>query len=88
MATVAQQFNEEYQEFQTIETTTKEILDSVATFEADLGIIYLDDDNKHILETSLEHHDLTFTSLGDFPTRIFCEGNTLWQRKKRFLRVI
>lgn len=32
MATVAQQFNEEYQEFQTIETTTKEILDSVATF--------------------------------------------------------
>lgn len=71
MATVAQQFNEEYQEFQTIETTTKEILDSVATFEADLGIIYLDDDNKHILETSLEHHDLTFTSLGDFPTRIF-----------------
>lgn len=71
MATVAQQFNEEYQEFQTIETTTKEILDSVATFEADLGIIYLDDDNNHILETSLEHHDLTFTSLGDFPTRIF-----------------
>lgn len=47
------------------------ILDSVASFEADVGIIYLDDENKHILKSALEHHELEFTSLGDFPTRIF-----------------
>ena len=72
---VAQEFNQDYQEFQTIETTTKKILESVARFEADLGIIYLDDENKHILESSLEHHDLEFTSLGDFPTRVFLRRN-------------
>ncbi|TDE70581.1 LysR family transcriptional regulator [Streptococcus vicugnae] len=71
LAKVAQEFKQDYQEFQTIETSTKKILDSVASFEADLGIIYLDDDNKHILKSSLEHHDLEFTSLGEFPTRVF-----------------
>ena len=66
-----QEFKHDYQEFQTIETSTKKILDSVASFEADVGIIYLDDENKHILKSALEHHELEFTSLGDFPTRIF-----------------
>ncbi len=75
LAKVAQQFNQDYQEFQTIETSTKKILESVARFEADLGIIYLDDENKHILESSLEHQDLKFTSLGDFPTRVFLRRN-------------
>ncbi|HHU66102.1 LysR family transcriptional regulator [Streptococcus sp.] len=71
LAKVAQEFKEEYQEFQTIETTTKKILDSVASFEADLGIIYLDDENEHILSSALQYHDLEFTSLGEFPTRVF-----------------
>lgn len=71
LAKVAQEFKEEYQEFQTIETTTKKILDSVASFEADLGIIYLDDENEHILTSALQYHDLEFTSLGEFPTRVF-----------------
>ena len=71
LAKMAEQFGEDYQEFQLIETTTKRILENVANFEADLGIIYLNDDNKHILERSLTNHDLEFTSLGDFPTRIF-----------------
>lgn len=71
LAKMAEQFGEDYQEFQLIETTTKRILENVANFEADLGIIYLNDGNKHILERSLTNHDLEFTSLGDFPTRIF-----------------
>ena len=71
LAKVAQKFKQVYQEFQTIETTTKKILDSVASFEADLGIIYLDDENEHILTSALQYHDLEFTSLGEFPTRVF-----------------
>ena len=71
LAKVAQKFKQDYQEFQTIETTTKKILDSVASFEADLGIIYLDDENEHILTSALQYHDLEFTSLGEFPTRVF-----------------
>ena len=68
LAKVAQEFKQDYQ---TIETTTKKILDSVASFEADLGIIYLDDENEHILTSALQYHDLEFTSLGEFPTRVF-----------------
>ena len=71
LAKVAQEFKQDYQESQTIETTTKKILDSVASFEADLGIIYLDDENEHILTSALQYHDLEFTSLGEFPTRVF-----------------
>lgn len=71
LAKVAQEFKQDYQEFQTIETTTKKILDSVASFEAELGIIYLDDENEHILTSALQYHDLEFTSLGEFPTRVF-----------------
>lgn len=71
LAKVAQEFKQDYQEFHTIETTTKKILDSVASFEADLGIIYLDDENEHILTSALQYHDLEFTSLGEFPTRVF-----------------
>ena len=71
LAKVAQEFKQDYQEFQTIETTTKKILDSVASFEADLGIIYLDDENEYILTSALQYHDLEFTSLGEFPTRVF-----------------
>lgn len=71
LAKVAQEFKQDYQEFQTIETTTKKVLDSVTSFEADLGIIYLDDENEHILTSALQYHDLEFTSLGEFPTRVF-----------------
>lgn len=82
LASIAQQFQDSHQEFQLIETTTKKILESVASFESDLGIIYLDEDNKHILERSLSNQDLTFTSLGDFPTQIFLrKGHPLANKK-------
>ena len=71
MAHIAQRFRSDYQEFQLIETTTRKILKSVESFESDLGIIYLDEDNDHILERSFQHMDLTFTPLGEFETKIF-----------------
>ncbi|WP_019778263.1 LysR family transcriptional regulator, partial [Streptococcus sobrinus] len=68
---VVQSFQADYQEFQLIETTTKKILESVDNFESDMGIIYLDSNNRHILEKSLANQDLSFTSLGEFPTQVF-----------------
>ncbi|EJN93790.1 LysR family transcriptional regulator [Streptococcus ratti] len=68
---IAESFKHNYQHFHLIETTTKKILESVLTFESDLGILYLNDDNRHILERYFKQNDLTFTALGDFPTRIF-----------------
>ncbi len=68
---IAEQFKDHYQHFHMFETTTKKILESVLNFESDLGIIYLNDDNKHILERYMRQHNLSFTPLGEFPTRIF-----------------
>ena len=83
LATISEQFQEEYQEFQLLETTTKRIMEYVATFEADLGIIYLNEENKHILERTIEHQELEFTSLGEFPTRIFLRrGHPLASKKE------
>ena len=59
MAHIAKRFRSDYQEFQLIETTTRKILKSVESFESDLGIIYLNEDNVHILERSFKHMDLT-----------------------------
>ncbi|MGT2924078.1 LysR family transcriptional regulator [Streptococcus caviae] len=79
---IAERFKDDYQHFHLIETTTKKILESVLNFESDLGILYLNDDNRHILERYFKQHNLTFTALGDFPTRIFLrKGHPLAKQK-------
>ncbi len=54
-----------------IETTTKAVTDSVASFQSDLGIIYLDKSNQSSLERRFKQEDLSFIPLGDFQARIF-----------------
>ncbi|MGT2750855.1 LysR family transcriptional regulator [Streptococcus orisasini] len=79
---IAERFKDDYQHFHLIETTTKKILESVLNFESDLGILYLNDDNRHILERYFKQYNLTFTPLGDFPTRIFLrKGHPLAKQK-------
>lgn len=83
LAQIYQGYRNDYQEFQLIETTTKRILEGVANFECDLGIIYLDKDNRYILERSLKDRELDFIPLGDFPTRIFLGHHHPLVKKKR-----
>lgn len=71
LATISELFSQDYQEFQLIETTTKAVIDSVASFQSDLGIIYLDESNQSSLERRFKQEDLSFIPLGDFQTRIF-----------------
>ncbi|MFC3931278.1 LysR family transcriptional regulator [Streptococcus dentapri] len=75
LAYVAEIYEDDYQDFQLIETTTRQILESVASYESDLGIIYLNDENRHFLTRHITNLDLEFTSLGDFQTRIFLGKN-------------
>lgn len=78
---LAERFKEQYQHFHIFETTTKQILESVRQFESDLGILYLDEENRPILERYLTQHRLEFTPLGEFPTRIFLrKGHPLAQQ--------
>ncbi|MDY4761554.1 LysR family transcriptional regulator [Streptococcus thoraltensis] len=83
LAAISEQFSDSHQEFQLVETTTKAIIDSVASFQSDLGIIYLDDSSKAILERSFKQKDLSFIPLGDFQTKIFLsEKHPLADRKE------
>uniref|UniRef100_UPI003F68F77D LysR family transcriptional regulator n=1 Tax=Streptococcus pluranimalium TaxID=82348 RepID=UPI003F68F77D len=75
LATISELFSQDYQEFQLIETTTKVVIDSVASFQSDLGIIYLDESNQSSLERRFKQKDLSFIPLGDFQTRIFLSKN-------------
>ena len=75
LAHVSQAFEDDYQDFQLIETTTRQILESVASYESDLGIIYLNDENRQILLRQMTDLELDFVSLGEFPTRIFLGKN-------------
>ncbi|WP_438477659.1 LysR family transcriptional regulator [Streptococcus pluranimalium] len=75
LATISELFSQDYQEFQLIETTTKAVIDSVASFQSDLGIIYLDETNQSSLERRFKQKDLSFIPLGDFQTRIFLSKN-------------
>lgn len=68
---ISEQFQKDCQEFHLVETTTKKILESVLNFESDLGIIYLNEDNRHVLERYFTQYGLRFEALGEFPTRIF-----------------
>ncbi len=75
LAEIATLYEQDYQDFQLIETTTRQILESVASYESDLGIIYLNEANQQVLERQMADLSLEFTSLGDFPTRIFLGKN-------------
>lgn len=45
------------------ETRTSEVINDVATFRADLGVLYLDTHNRHVIGKRLEDEGLSFTSL-------------------------
>lgn len=68
---VTGQFKEEYQNFRIIETTTRKILESVRDFESELGVLYLDDSNRRVLERYFRQEGLHFEPLGEFATQIF-----------------
>lgn len=57
--------------FQLVETTTRQILNGLQEFEGDVGIMYLDDNNRKILERRFQQDGFSFEILGNFPTQIF-----------------
>lgn len=86
LATLSKAFAETYQAFQLIETTTNAIVDSVASYQSDVGILFLDDSNKAILERCFKQMDLSFVPLGEFPTRIFLRKDHPLAHKKELTK--
>ena len=72
---VIESFKEDYQNFHLVETTTQKNLESVRDFKSELGILYIDETNRRVLERYLQQEELQFEALGEFTTRIFLRKN-------------
>jgi DNA-binding transcriptional LysR family regulator len=71
MGKVIRQFNGQYKNFRVFETTTLKVIEDVKSFHSELGIIYLNNQNKASIERYLEQANLTYEVVGGFNTHIF-----------------
>ena len=61
---------EEY-DFNLRETQTYEIIEDVALMKSELGILYLDDENKNVITRALREKELVFTPLFEAKPHVF-----------------
>lgn len=62
-------------EFIMRETTTAEIIDDVRAFRSEIGILYLDDFNKRILQKAFADAHVSFHALLDADVHVFVNSN-------------
>ena len=58
-------------EFAVYETRTYEIIENVRNFKSELGILYLDDENKNVITRALREKELVFTPLFEAKPHVF-----------------
>ena len=58
-----ERYGSEKYDFCLRETQTYEIIEDVAQMKSEIGILYLNDFNRTVLEKLLKEHDLVFTEL-------------------------
>lgn len=65
----------QYVKFRFFETTTLKILEDVHSFQSELGILYLNEQNQEVIQRFLERDALVFEPLSTFQTHIFLGKN-------------
>lgn len=69
-------------EFAVHETRTQEIIDNVRTFKSELGILYLNEFNEHIMQKIFRENQLKFTDLFTCDTYVYLrQGHPLSDRE-------
>ncbi|SJZ75937.1 DNA-binding transcriptional regulator, LysR family [Pilibacter termitis] len=61
----------DYRSFRIFESTTQKIIEDVAEFRSELGIIFLNDQNSVAIGRVLQEENLTYETLVSFSTHIF-----------------
>lgn len=61
----------DYQYLRAFESTTLGVIKDVAQYRSELGILFLNDDNRSRLLNLFDQNKLTYTTLGTFATHIF-----------------
>ncbi|KXB36573.1 MULTISPECIES: LysR family transcriptional regulator [Bacteria] len=61
--------------FRFLETSTSRVIDDVRHSYSELGILYLNDSNRRVIEQHLDHYELVFKKLGLFYPHAFLGKN-------------
>ncbi|MBP2100021.1 LysR family transcriptional regulator [Enterococcus rivorum] len=75
MAKVIKKFEKDYKNFRLFETTTLKVIEDVKSFHSELGVIYLNEQNKAGIVRYLEQANLSYEIIGYFKTHIFLGKN-------------
>ena len=70
-AELIQKYAGEEYDFNLRETQTYEIIEDVALMKSELGILYLDDENKNVITKALREKELVFTPLFEAKPHVF-----------------
>lgn len=65
------QFGTRDYDFAILETKTRNVIDDVANARAEIGVLYLCDYNRKVLEKQIKKNDLTFTPIVDCKAFVF-----------------
>lgn len=80
---VAKQFAIDQYAFGMYECKTAEILDNVRNYKSELGVIYIDDFNREIMQKLLRDNDLEFTELFQCKVFVFMAKTHPLAKKKK-----
>lgn len=71
MGRLIQKFENQYKNFRVFETTTLKVIEDVKSFHSELGVIYLNSQNRVGIERYLAQSNLDYEVVGHFHTHIF-----------------
>lgn len=86
MGRVIQKFESQYKNYRVFETTTLKVIEDVKSFHSELGVIYLNNQNRVGIERYLEQSNLDYEVVGSFHTHIFL-GNHHPLAKQKEIRL-
>ena len=79
---MVKRFGMDRYEFSIYETQTYDVIENVKNFRCELGILYLNDFNRKVLERSLRKIIWNFMSFLTVRNTFTCGAVIRWQRKK------
>ncbi|MBP1045588.1 LysR family transcriptional regulator [Enterococcus sp. BWM-S5] len=83
MAAVIQKFENQYKEFRLFETTTLKVIEDVKSYHSDIGILYLNSQNRSGIKRHLATTNLAYEVIGSFTTHVFVgKGHPLAQEEE------
>lgn len=71
MAATIREFEEQYTDFRLFETTTLKVIEDVKSYNSDIGILYLNSQNRSGIKRHLSGTNLTYEVIGGFTTHVF-----------------